>query len=233
MTTVACLAYYAEQPAHLEKCVGSLHGLADVLLAWEGRWEKFPAVPGNDPGAQVAAVELAAAGAMLVCHAQGTWPSQVAKRAQLMEEAACMGDWLFVIDADEWVMAEHTDLGQLHLALGAAEADVAEVMIHRHPLDASTRPRPVRRLYRASTRPTVRTAHNGYVTADDRFLHGDPGWVQLEPALDLSGLLAIGHDVLCRSAARRTARHDYLYTRRRERFESWVAEKGHKEAARA
>lgn len=229
MKLVACLAYYAELPEHLHRCVSSLHGVADALVAMQGQWDYFPAVPGDNPDEQLAAVELAAEGAMLLSHASGRWPSQVAKRSHLMEEAALLGDWMLVIDADEWV--SEAQAMQLRSALATSELDVAEVMLHRVPPEPATRPRPVRRLYRASTGVSVRTAHNGYVTEDGRFLHGNPAYVSVEPAdRTTAAVLHLTHDVDCRTKPRRSARNTYLYARRDMRFEDWKTER---EAARA
>lgn len=221
---VACLAYYAEEAAHLDRCVTSLAGVADALVALQGQWDHFPAVDGDDPAIQQAAILDAAMRAGMRCqHSSGSWASQVDKRTQLMRMAAAMGDWLLVIDADEWVT--DADGPALHEQLADLGVDVARVNLRLHPIQACSPARAVRRIYRASTGVTVRTAHNGYVTSDGRFLHGDPAYVRLDDAADLSPVIMLGHQVDARAGQRRKARLQYLATRRRLRFESWQQER--------
>lgn len=226
---VACLAYYAEKPSDLERCVGSLAGVADVLVASEGRWEPFPPVDA-DQSVQQAAIEVAAHQAGLDCyHCRGSWPDQVAKRSDLMRLAGRYGDWLLVIDADEWVVT--SDASALRDALAATQLDVARVNLRRYPLDSSSLPRAVRRIYRASTGVHVRVAHNGYVTDDGRFLHGDPAYVKLEPEEDYSMHLLLGHDIKARTGERKAARKEFLRARRTGRLESWHDEWAQRRAA--
>jgi hypothetical protein len=222
---VACLAYYAERCSDLERCVLSLAGVADVLVALEGRWGHFPEVEGNEQALQRATIEEAALRTGIVCdHSSGTWPSQVAKRSALMERAAGYGDWLLVIDADEWVM--EADAAQLRAALAATRLDVARVNLRRHPLATCSPARAVRRIYRASCGVRLRTAHNGYVAKDGRFLHGDPAYVELAESDDgVAAYIHLGHDTAARNGARQQARLVYLATRRQLRFESWQQER--------
>lgn len=226
---VACLAYYAERTAVLERCVSSLAGVADALVASEGRWDPFPPLA-DDQSVQQAAVELAAQRAGLACyHCRGSWPDQVAKRSDLMRRAGQIGEWLLVIDADEWVVA--SDAAALRRELAATQLDVARVNLQRYPIDSSSMARAVRRVYRASTGVHVRVAHNGYVTEDGRFLHGDPAYVKLEPEEDYSMHLMLGHDIEARSGERAAARKEFLRVRRAGRLESWQDEWAQQRAA--
>lgn len=217
---VACLSYYAETVETLDRCVSSLAGVCSGVVALQGRWD-FPKVSRDDPEAQQEALFQAARGAGLTYeHGAGLWASQVEKRSQLMAWAALHGEWLFVIDADEWL--EAADGPALRAGLEQTDRDVAQVMCRRHPLDASSFPRPIRRIYRASTGVQVVIAHNGYVTADGRFLHGDPAYVELAEPVDLSAHVVLGHDTSARSGERAKARKEFLYERRRLRTESWA-----------
>lgn len=219
--TVACLAYYAEPLPTLERCVRSLAGVCTAVVALEGRWDLFDELP-TDTAAQLAQLEVAAEAAGVELHHQaGRWPSQVAKRSELMRLGAEHGSWLLVIDADEYVLA--SDPPALARALEQAQEDVLRVKLRREPFEPSSIPRAVRRLYRASTGVHVRTAHNGYVTDDGRWLHGDPAYVQLEPEGDVSLLLGLAHDVEARDtdAVRVGARQGYLRSRNSLRLESW------------
>lgn len=218
----ACLAWYAEAPAVLERCACSLGGVCDRLVALGGRWEGFPEIPGDDVDAQVAALEAGCrrAGVFLdASWARDPWPSQVAKRAELMLTArGWQPDWLFVIDADEYIADANTDA--IHTALETTLADAATIHGIRVPHKLSVR-RPWRRMYRANTGVTVEIAHNGYRAADGRWLYGDPAHVQLEPAVDLTAHLLLVHDQAARDSARLAARQAYLQARRAEASEAW------------
>lgn len=225
MKVVACLAYYAETEETLQRCVSSLAGIAQVLVALEGRWEHFPEVGSNHPGRQREAVTAAAmASGVVLRHSRGTWDSQVDKRTDLMRKASALGDWLLVIDADEWVV--DVNVPALHEALATTPCDVARVDLRFYPTQPCAPARAVRRIYRASTGVHLRTAHNGYLTSGGVFLHGDPAYVKLAPSDDgVAKHLALGHDKQARSGDRVKARLEYLSTRRRLRFESWQQER--------
>jgi len=219
---VACLAWYAETAETLERCALSLAGVCERMVAASGRWYGFPEVPADDRRGQLRALKAGCATAkieLVPVIADGEWPSQVDKRATLMDVACSRGDWLFVIDADEYVA--ECQLEEFHDALWHSEFDVAQIHGRRVPLKPSSARRPWRRLYRASTRVTVRQAHNGYVTEDGRWLYGDPSAVDLEPCLDLTGLLLLEHDREARSSERKDARRVYNLARRDERLETW------------
>jgi len=89
-----------------------------------------------------------------------------------MAEAAELGDWLFVIDGDEWIHDAKPVV--LEDTLDATSCDVGYVRCtNKTGNENIDTPQMIRRLYRASTGVTVDTAHNGYRTADGRWLHGD------------------------------------------------------------
>lgn len=226
MKIVATLAWYREDPAMLERCVRSLKGVADELIAVDGRWRYF-----NDESesplsdiAEVEAIEKAADEIGLprmVIRMDEVWESQIAKRTFMCEAATAAGaDWVFVIDADEYI--EKVDVDAFKGALEKTPLDAVMVM-HRRGTPALQIPRPIRRLYRASTGVHVETAHMGYRTRDGRWLHGDHAYVVLEPCLDLSDHLLLHHPVMDRSARRRKMREDYCMERRRLQLEKWPA----------
>jgi len=218
----ACLAWYAESPETLQRCARSLGGLCDLLVATGGRWEGFPEVAGDDPEAQAAALEQGCYEAGIfssISWTRAPFASQVEKRAELMRTAAIGSDWLVVIDAEEYVV--HADTGTVTALLEETSADVAQLTGIRVPLTASSARRPWRRIYRAATGVTVRHAHNGYVTADGRWLYGNPAHVPLEPVLDLTPHILLAHDIASRSEERRAARKAYLIDRRDRDTERW------------
>jgi hypothetical protein len=223
MKIVACLAWYAEPPAFLHRCVTSLVGICDKIIAYDGAWDLFPHDHHLSPPGQARAI-IEAAEAIGIGYASykphEKWASQVAKRAALMEDAANYGDWLFVIDGDEYV-ADGDGHG-LRKALAETPCDVAQVMCVRTTgCEAVNIPGRIRRLYRASTGVTVEQAHNGYRTADGRWLHGDGAHARLEPACDTSGFVTLHHERLNRGEERNRAAMGYRLNRNATQVEAW------------
>lgn len=218
MIVAAALAWYAETPESLTRCVQSLAGYCDTLTALGGRWEGFPPVPKDNPEAQAQTIVDACEEIDIDYEVGlGSWSSQVEKRAELMAQAREGSDWVLVIDADEFI--ERGDPRLFRKGLAGTDRDVARIFTYRPPI---TYGRQVHRVYRSTTGVSVVTAHNGYVTSDGRFLNGNPCYVQLEPTEDLGELLVIAHDLTCRIGTRKSARAEYLRFRRKEGIESWV-----------
>lgn len=215
MHVTAALCWYAETPETLSRCVKSLSGYCDRVVAYGGRWDGFPAVAGDDTFGQVKAV-MEAEIDWLIYYDQ-LWESQVEKRAAMMEKACEESDWVLVIDADEYL--NPGDPLKFRKMLEETEYDVARLYAYRVPRSYG---RMIRRIYRATTGVTVRHAHNGYVTADNRYLHGDPAYRILEPAFDLHDHISMAHDLTCRDDRRKHARAAYLQFRRSGRVEVWA-----------
>lgn len=230
MKITACLCWYDETAELLERCVDSLAGFVDELVAFDGRWDLYPA-PKRGEGdivhspmwQQYALVEAAHnAGIPLRREVarQSPWPSQVDKRNALLQAAAESGDWLLVIDADEWI--EGGEARGLRAELMRTGADVAFVDYQMY-VDGRPRSRyPIRRLYRAASGVHIETAHNGHRTSDGRWLHGDTSYVQLEHAEELQPWLTLGEETNARSIERQMAKREYRKARGRERVEVWV-----------
>lgn len=229
MRIVACLSWYDEPTAFLYRCVRSLEGLADELIAVDGPWQHFPSSNGSrSPSEQyetINATRRACGIGGITLRPGRPWGSQVEKRNTLMEiasAAAGKDGWLFVIDGDEYV--HWADASDLRRQLDRTERDVALVSCVRTTgVERVNIPRPIRRIYRASTGVGVHRAHNGYRTADGRWLHGDPAYVRVERAFDASPLLTLHHEQMNRGDERNAARLAYRSARRREGIESWVA----------
>lgn len=220
MRLVAALAWYDEPVAFLDRCVRSLAGVVDELIALDGRYDLYdPGSPVNSHWSQAQAIGVAADGVALesrVYMGSTTWESQVAKRAHLMQLAAdADADWVFVIDGDEYVAEAHP--GHLRPALAETELDVAMVRCSR--VDESIPTQSIRRIYRAGT--TVLHAHNGY-QFEGRWLHGDSARVELEPALDLARHLHLHNATGLRGFERNRRAIEYRTRRAREREEAWV-----------
>lgn len=218
MRIVAALPWYDEPVAFLDRCVRSLAGVVDELVAVDGRWEHFADdEPVLSHWTQARAIASAADAIGLdhrVWMGPTVWKSQVAKRAALMELASEAGDWILVIDADEYIARSQP--GFIRPALRETELDVARVMLT--DVRRSMPLRMARRIFRRGT--TVERAHNGYNLAG-KWLHGDLARVRLEEALDLSKWLELHDDGGSRDALRIEKKQDYRTARARHRLETW------------
>lgn len=218
MRIVAALAWYDEPCAALSRCVRSLAGTVDHLVAVDGRWDSFPSLRELSADDQVRAIEEAGgeSGLRVEIHRLG-FESQVAKRDYLMRQAGKHGDWVLVIDADEFVA--RCDGEGLRARLAVTSEDVGLVVHHNARKRSRSEAAWIRRLFRAGT--TVSTAHNGYLF-EWRWLHGDRAYVRLAPTFDVSAWLALEEDDRLRSDARAAASELYKRGRARRRDEAWA-----------
>lgn len=215
----AALAWYDETPEFLDRCVRSLAGVADEVLALDGAWRLFPCGRPMSPPDQEEAVWAAARSIGLPVRVKvpsEVYASQVAKRAHLMELAADHCDWVLVIDADEYVADADGDA--VHAALEVATENVG-IVTHRnlHRGWTANNPDPPRagmnrRLYRAGT--TVVVVHSGYVREGEHLHVSDP--------VDLREALTIEHDNWNRGDDRNERSREYRRARERERVEVWA-----------
>lgn len=218
MRLVAALAWYSEPAEFLQRLLRSLEGRVDSLVAEDGRWDLMDGealMSSADERLFIAEGLRAITGVLAPFAMDAPWPSQVAKRDALMQQAAYDGDWILVIDGDETLEIVHP--GALREALAATDLDVAEVTLrtlnrpwpfaHLAPMTTTTR-----RIYRAGTR-VIGPAHNDYARDGVR-LNGDPAVGELAPALDLTGLVTIVHDNRARGVDRERAAQDYRRARR-------------------
>jgi hypothetical protein len=231
MVVTACLCWYDEEPHMLAGAVLSLAGVADRLVALDGRWHGFPGDQAISADEQRDAIEQTAAAIGLegvIVRPGAAWPSQVVKRNAAFEIALAPAetDWLLVLDADEHVFSHDRQL--LERLLASASGDVAELLLTnfttRWPLDqmrANTYS--VRRLFRAAAQPRYERAHNGVRTAGGSWLSGDRAHVELVDAFDVSPALTFGHSVDVRPADRHRARSVYYRRRTAEHLEDWAA----------
>ena len=219
MKIIAALPWYDEQPSWLDRCVRSLAGVADELVAVDGRWDLYDdTAPILSHFEQEVAISRAAYAVDIeseVWKPARTWTSQVAKRAELMRICSEKGDWIFVIDADEYVATLDVDKWIEFMTIDS-KLDVA--LVGLHALYEQQPDRRIRRLFRSGT--TVKTAHNGY-WYEGQWLHGDTAKVKLEPAFDLSDVLVLHDDSGRREPERELKAMDYRRARARERVEVW------------
>lgn len=223
MRIIACLAWFHEPPDFLYRSVASLEGFADELVAYDGGWDLFPGACPRSTDAEHAAIEAGAiqAGiAWTIYEPDCTWASQVEKRSALMIDASTRGDWLFVIDGDEYIATANAPIARKKL--DDTGLDVATVACKRTTgFDGVNAARPIRRIYRAATGVHVETAHNGYRTADGRWLHGDGAFAPLEPAEPLAEWVLLHHEHRNRGEERNRAALDYRKARLETGAERW------------
>lgn len=215
MVICAALAWYDEPVEFLDRCVRSLAGVVDEIVALDGRWEEHPGETHLSSDAEYDAIEQAAHAAGINCDTLSPgrpYVSQVDKRIELMETASGDADWILVIDGDEYVSAANpmllrATLTQTHLEVGY----VGFKNLHRGeimpgiPLNAGLN----RRLFRAGT--TLKTVHSGYMR-DGRNL------LVSEDAVDLRHCLSLEHDNVNRGHIRNEAARTYRRNRSTERW---------------
>jgi hypothetical protein len=221
----AVLCWYDEPPTHLGRCVRSLAGICDRLVALDGAWQPYPGAEARSPMSQVVAINMARQDAELLgipIRPDKVWPSQIAKRDAAMRYAIAEGsDWILVIDADEYIAPVDLTAGerqlkrmQIEQELAATDLLVAEVTLRNVTGDDH---RGVdqrwRRLFRAHPTLGVSGSHQGY-TIPPHHLHGDTrDGLTLAPALDLTSLLTIEHTPRSRGAERNAAAKAYRHAR--------------------
>lgn len=223
------MCWFDEPVELLERCVGSLAGVADHFVALDGRWEGFPGDLVNSSPAEAAAIARAsrAAGvAGTVVHPGFVWSSQVAKRTTAIDLAPTATDWLLIVDADEYVL--DVDRQALDEILADTPRDVAELELtnfaSRFPLDRMrSNVYRVRRLFRAAAKPRYELAHNGVRNAAGAWLSGDRGYVELADAVDATAGISLGHAIDARPVDRQRRRADYYRARNAARTEDWAA----------
>ncbi len=225
MKITAALAWWCEPVEFLDRMVASLAGVADQIVALDGVWEGVPHDLAYSTPEEHDAIANAAIGAGIgyrVIEHDGTWVSQVEKRAKLMELAGEGSDWVLVIDGDETI--GHCDSDALRRSLELTDRHAALATIR--PLNKGwpynqlpTHEYTMGRLYRSGT--TVEIAHNGYRFGSE-WLLGDRAYVRLAQPLDTSPLLRIDHDNGNRDPARVIASRSYSDHRRRHRTEEWT-----------
>lgn len=215
----AALAWFDEPVDFLERCVRSLEGVVDELLALDGAWKHQPgAAPRSTPDEEETiwrAARLAKIPTRVVVPDE-VFESQVAKRQELMRLAAEFADWVLVIDGDEYVSeadprALHTALSETALLCGYVKfrnLNRGETMPGTTPFSGLNR-----RLYCAGT--TVTTVHSGYVYEGRNLLVS-------EEALDLRECLTMEHDNVNRGPHRNQRARLYRHARSVHAVENWM-----------
>jgi len=222
----AVLCWYNEPPEFLGRCVRSLAGICDRLVALDGAWQPYPDASAHSPKEQHQALLVAAGDAGLVTYARpgSLWESQIVKRDYAMALAVGSGaDWIIVIDGDEYVAPLDLTVAERRLK----RMQIEDALAHTDLLVAETTLRNVtgddhrgvdqrwRRLFRAAPTLGVSGSHQGY-TIPPHHLHGDTrDGLTLAPAADLTSLLTIEHTPRSRGTERNAAARAYRHARAR------------------
>lgn len=173
MRIFGLLNWYDEQPEHLTRCVRSLKGFADVLVALDGAYATFPNAKRQSPVEQRFALQdavYASGMSYRVTEPYRPWQGgEVEKRAALFELARRAGatpdDWFLIIDGDMELASFTPEAREL---LAASVLDIAEVRWHDVQIDGvQVTDNRFRSLFRALPGLTVERAHYLYTTDCD------------------------------------------------------------------
>jgi hypothetical protein len=242
MNVYALLSYYDERVEHLERCVRSLKGFADTLIAVDGAYKTFS---GDSPDSSIAerfaVVDAGRAAGLKRCvyNVRERWDSEVQKRATMFEFARQCGatpdDWFLIIDAD-MALAEFTADARDKLA--ASDLDVAEVRFQDMQINGvASSTMTFRSMFRALPGLTVERTHYLYTVpcascggsdryciacngTRRRFLWHEPnGQLSREPILYLFDDVTLHHFSSQRDPERRMRAMDYYKDR-----DAWTLE---------
>lgn len=226
MKIFALLSWFNEQESHLRRCVSSLEGFADVVVALDGAYATFPEARAESPCSQRAALHEAARDAGLAYCLKTPYRAwkggEVEKRAALFDLARTAGatpdDWFLIIDADMAVgyVSEHA-----RAKLEATGRAVAEQRWHNLQINGviSGEYR-MRFMFRALPGLTVERAHYLYTVPNEagphgrRFLwHLPDGHPAPEPIVDLFDDVTLVHFNSQREPVRKRQALDYYKAR--------------------
>ena len=250
MNIHALISWYDEPDEWLQRAILSIAPLVDHVIALDGRYRRFqPEAPASSPRSNREAIRQAchAAGVELTMPEAQVWPTQCEKRTEmfrLAEQAGVVntaeqrnGDWLLVIDADEYAI--HLDAAPLRHALETTrshtcmvgweilEYDVSddELALQRCAVEARRqrfRRRGIPQLYRLLPNMMVGPTHHWLYAADGYrgqrvALKGG----RLQPGLrrytttSVAPHLVMASDTLARSMDRKLVKADYYDERKR------------------
>jgi hypothetical protein len=217
MRIVALLSWYHEPASFLKRCIHSLNGVADHLVAVDGAYQLFPNGKARSPEQNYRAIRKAAmsTGIGLTIHTPDRpWQgNEIEKRDRMFRLAEHHDpDWYLVIDADEELVQPPADLRD---QLATTTRDVASVRL----VDAGTTGRHVNlpMFFRAIPGIQVKDRHYGYTTPDGRILWGDSDTRRAEPRLTLD--MRVNHYTQRRPHQRQAQARAYYQDRERVQAE--------------
>lgn len=213
----ALVCFYDEPTENVARCLAGLHlAGVDHVIAVDGAYALYPDGKGSSLLEQHAMFMVCSRTLGMACTMHipsDVWHGgEVEKRTYMFALAQGMaqdGDWLFVVDADEFITDAPSDLRD-HLQ--ATDLDVGEVTITDMIAVAANRKDwppdfQARRLFRAQP-IVVDTTHATYVTFDGRYLWAHMNPSLEEPALPIDGL-RMEHHPNARPSERLAAKMGY------------------------
>lgn len=217
MRVIALLAWYNEDCRILWRCIRSLEGVADHVVAVDGAYRLYPRGKPRSPQNQYDEIHYAAKeagiGATIVTPEKVWKHNEVEKRSFMFEEgdkiAKADEDWFLIMDADDYVLS----VGDFRKILERTSWDVAAVKL----LDKKGSGVAFRKLFRAIPGIYVEGAHYVFKSGN-RYLWGNTGHHKLEPCEDAQ-MLQIVHDPDARPEPRKDAKTEYYRVRDAEHAE--------------
>jgi hypothetical protein len=217
MRIIALLSFYDEPPKALTLCVEGLHRAGvDHLVAVDGAYALYPDGKPDSPAEQRGVIDAACRhfGLGLTMHVpQTSWQgNEIEKRSFLFAAGwlnAQPGDWLMVMDADQFVVESPANLKQQLTECGKDVAEVTFIDVQAQAAGREDWPErfSVPILFRAQP-IHVEQNHYTYVATETRRVlwgkHVEPG-----SGYDLRDEFVIEHHHEVRSAERRHAKAVY------------------------
>lgn len=243
MRIVAAVSWFDEPRASLEKLIYSASTLVDKFVFCDGAYRLFP--HGRHYSTQdqhdfiIRKCNEVGIPVRIIQAPNEPWESQVQKRTHLMRAAAWDGQYILVIDADEYIDHDASDLIKLRTKMRRHEPDAVKVCLDT-PMPRRNRARinlgtqsptqstsvhgeGIQRIYRSLDHLTVGPLYHGTYSGIDP----DGKWVSLrsrggenkgyeEPViLDAKAYLRIVNDTWQRDEERLSAKGAYGSARRR------------------
>ncbi|OPZ65624.1 MAG: hypothetical protein BWY85_00445 [Firmicutes bacterium ADurb.Bin506] len=181
MKIVAAVNYFDEPLEHTNRLLQSISGFVHEVVLVDGAYRLFPHTdPRTDPDriASIVGTGNMLGLVMNVVAPDKAWENQTTKRSYLMNLAASHGDFVLVIDADEWIDRERTDIEKIRYKLAMHQPDAVAVCLdtpgdgnqfnlgtQSPQMSTSVHGKGIERLYRSMRDFTIGPVHHGSVSA--------------------------------------------------------------------
>lgn len=236
------LSWWDESASWLSTAVSSMGRFCDEIVAVDGAYALMPGGRPRSMPAQAEAVLAAAEVADVACTVHRPrdlfWGNEIEKRNLTLRLAGAVlepGDWVVVVDADQYLMKLNAEALRWDLANTELHVATYTVLDGRDQLADEQ----VARLARADVLDTEWTTrvHCAYRWSPElrygplhwsvsTVIDGERRWLwgpreKLEPALHLNASLVFYHRTEDRALIRKTAQGGYYETRESQGIEKW------------
>ncbi len=183
MKIVAAVNYFDEPLEHTDRLLESLQGFVDGVVLVDGAYRLFPHdIPYTDEKRlnTIHETSVLLDLNMTIVSIETAWTNQTTKRSYMMNAAADAGDYVLVIDADEWVDREATDIERLLYKINMHRPDAISVCLdtpdpprrrlahnlatQSPQMSTSVHGKGVERIYRSMTDIIVGPLHHGSIS---------------------------------------------------------------------